>query len=108
MEDEPDKLPERVNYRLMKTKTDRFKSKNELLMSRAAKNNNSPGRDFHYIDQLELRDLKNRAKLKKDVFQSRKEFRSLFNEFMAPRHNESTLSLIRAENERDIQFGSKG
>ena len=93
MENEPDKLPERISFHLMKTKTDRFKSKNELLMSRAAKNNYSPGRDFHYIDQLELRDLKNRAKLKKDVFQSRKEFRSLFNEFMAPRHHESNVSM---------------
>ena len=37
-------------------------------MTKAAKHNGSPGPDFHFQDKLELKDIKNRAKLKKDVF----------------------------------------
>ena len=105
MDEQVDELNHQMNSRLMKSKKDHFKTKNEMLMFRAAKNNNSPGRDFHFQDKLELKDLKNRAKLNKGVFQSRKEFRSLFNEFMAPRNHESNASLMRADYKNMVNLG---
>ena len=48
MDEQVDELNHQMNSRLMKSKKDHFKTKNEMLMFRAAKNNNSPGRDFHF------------------------------------------------------------
>ena len=36
----------------------------------------------------EIREAKNRVKLKKSVFSTKKEFKSIFNDFMAPRHTD--------------------
>ena len=35
-----------------------------------------------------IREAKNRVKLKKSVFSTKKEFKSIFNDFMAPRHTD--------------------
>ena len=48
MDEQGDELTNQMNSRLMKSNKAHFKTKNEMLMFRAAKNNNSPGRDFHF------------------------------------------------------------
>ena len=70
------------------TRRNHFISKNAKLFNKAAKHKGSTGYDYHFTDSLKLKDIKSRASLHKDVFPSKKEFRSMFNDFMAPRLRE--------------------
>ena len=43
-----------------------------------------------YRDLEQIREAKNRVKLNKSVFSNKKQFREIFNDFMAPRQNETS------------------
>lgn len=55
----------------------------QLVLKQKRSNAGHLSRD---IDELSL--AKNRIKLKKSVFNTKKEFREIFNDFMAPRQHE--------------------
>ena len=43
-----------------------------------------------YRDLEQIREAKNRVKLNKSVFSNKKQFREIFNDFMAPRQNDTS------------------
>ena len=43
-----------------------------------------------YRDVEQIREAKNRVKLNKSVFSNKKQFREIFNDFMAPRQNDTS------------------
>ena len=50
-------------------------------------------------DNEEIREAKNRVRLKKSIFSTKKEFRQIFNDFMAPRStdNGSSTKMLRRQ-----------